>query len=447
MSMINNIKYKITLKIIAENLTYLLLFLMLFVPYEYQYVKVTLLILIMLLVTVKAVASDKVQIDTRILCWFMILICTGAFYVLWGTVNGHMGSIKVFPLYVIWPIFYIFIVGAIDGVVAINKVFKVIVFSSLFISLYSIYFTLEMLNIVPSIGITTIVQSAKPSFANDLFSYYMPSITSMIYIIPFIFSSLLLWTKADVMPINPVFLYLIFVISIISVISTSRRMIWLLIVLTPIFTLLFTLFLSKKYRIKRNIIYLANIKKIGLILLIFLALVVCFYGRELFDMAESLVNTSVFVDAVTFQDDGTAVRTEQLKYLLDGWSDVPLLGAGHGAALPTYQRSFEAPWSYEFSYVAFLYQTGLLGLVIYLLEILWIYYAGIKLYRNNETYSLYIIPTLVAMTCFLLATATNPYIYAFDHLWTIFISIILVNVFSQSNLRYGSHVPPAKPGA
>lgn len=399
---------------------------MLFVPFEYKYLKASILVFIILAVATQAAILGKAQIDIRVLFWCLILICTGILFVLWGILNGHTDSIKVFPVYVIWPIAYIFIIASITHIKAINNIFRLFTCITFFIAIYSIIYILSRLNILPTYAILSLIEGTRVSLETEFISYFIPSITSMIYLVPFMLSSLLLWDSNDYMPIKPIWFYMALMLSLVIIIISSRRIFWVLLFLTPVFTFTFILFLKKNYRNIRYKIFYRNMKRICVVILCVIFVPAFFYITEI---TEIFLKSDVFVEAATFNDEGTVVRNEQMKKLLDGWLDVPLLGAGHGASLPNYQRSSETPWSYELSYSALLFQTGLIGFTIYFLEILWIFYIGIKLSRKNEKLSLYIIPTLVGMTCFLVANGTNPYIQAFDHLWTIFVPIILINLF------------------
>ena len=86
-----------------------------------------------------------------------------------------------------------------------------------------------------------------------------------------------------------------------------------------------------------------------------------------------------------------------------------------------YIRSDVMPWAYELSYLALLYQTGLVGLGIYATGIAWIYFMGVKILRSGGMFAESMLPLLVGMTCFLVANATNPYLAKFDGLWIIFL--------------------------
>jgi O-antigen ligase len=112
------------------------------------------------------------------------------------------------------------------------------------------------------------------------------------------------------------------------------------------------------------------------------------------------------------------------------WSDSPWIGQGLGASASSVTRSEEQPWAYELSYVALLFQTGLLGVIIYSSAVLWIFYKGIRLVRVRPDAGQVILPLLAGLAGFLLANATNPYLSKFDYLWTIFLPVAAINAYT-----------------
>jgi len=87
----------------------------------------------------------------------------------------------------------------------------------------------------------------------------------------------------------------------------------------------------------------------------------------------------------------------------------------------------DQPWAYELSYVALLFHTGIVGLTIYAAAIVWIYRMGLRMIRSGDRIGLYMLPTLVGTTCFLIGNATNPYLEKFDYIWVIFLPVALIN--------------------
>jgi hypothetical protein len=410
---------------IAELATLSLFFLMLFVPFEQQLVKIGLIFVILISVFLLSLRSGIRLLHFDAVIWCAVLIGIGAFFVFWAILHGQMDGLKVMPVFVIYPCIYIFIIAAIARRTSLDALLRWLVNSSIIISAYSAMYMLSMVGILPS-GIFILVKESVVSVGAEFFSYAMPSITSMLYLMPFILSALILWRDKDCMPVKRGRLAMALLLSLVPVIFSASRIFWILLLITPVLTYVFTFAITTKFSQTRRRIIRGNGWRLVLVIFVVSIFPMMYFWTELND---AFLSSNTFMDALTFADAGSSVRGEQLKMLLDGWSEVPLLGAGHGASLPWYKRSEDAPWAYELSFVALLYQTGIFGILAYFLAISWLFYASYKLCRIDAARSLYIIPVLVGLSCFLVATGTNPYLYAFDHLWTIFVPLIVLNVF------------------
>ena len=88
---------------------------------------------------------------------------------------------------------------------------------------------------------------------------------------------------------------------------------------------------------------------------------------------------------------------------------------------------------YELTYVALLFQTGIIGVLAYLGLLFWPVYKGAQLLKKtNEEAGLFIIPSIVGCACFLIANATNPYLQSYDFMWALFLPIAIINFFMKN---------------
>ena len=113
-------------------------------------------------------------------------------------------------------------------------------------------------------------------------------------------------------------------------------------------------------------------------------------------------------------------RRNQYLALLQEWMATPFIGTGFGG-VAAYTRSVEQPWSYELSYMALLFHTGILGFLLYGASVCWIYVKSILIIRSSDKIGLLLAPVLVGTTSFLIANATNPYLEKYDYLWVLFL--------------------------
>jgi O-antigen ligase len=184
-------------------------------------------------------------------------------------------------------------------------------------------------------------------------------------------------------------------------------------------------------KILKPIFYLVGIVGVSLGLL-----------QTVFDVGVSgLLNR--LVEGFQFSDDlGAILRREQYTALLNGWANTPFFGAGLGAVAEGSIRSPEMPWSYELYFLSMLFHTGIVGIAAYATGIGWIVFHGLRIVRRDPALRLYMVPVLVGMICFLIASNTNPYLAKFDYLWIIFLPVAIIN----HSLLKGSAPRPGVPG-
>lgn len=419
----------------AEVTTFSLLFLMMFIPYEQPVLKLTLVFLILVSVSLLALDATTVLLHRDTLVWYLTLIGTGAFWVFWGFLHGRLDALRVMPVFVVYPVVFIFITGALSRMSALDGMLALLVNAAIFISVYSGLYILSMLGILPFGSILVLVKESVVSIGAEFFSYAMPSITTMLFLVPYLTSALMLWRDDDKMPVTRARIGLALILSFIPIIFSSTRVFWLNLLVSPALTYIFICLVYQQAATERRRVFRKNFKQVLWVVLFVAVLPLIYFHTEIYDL---FFSSNTFLDALTFADKGTNVRGEQFKMLIDGWSDIPIMGAGHGSSLPQYKRSDAAPWAYELSFVALLYQTGLLGILLYGACICWLFATSYKLCRANPVRAAYLIPLLVGLSCFLVATGTNPYLYAFDHLWTIFTPMIAANVFLMRRDRGAS---------
>lgn len=106
-------------------------------------------------------------------------------------------------------------------------------------------------------------------------------------------------------------------------------------------------------------------------------------------------------------DDPRVVQTEAL---LDEFFQSPLLGCGFGVG-PDLVRSVDAPFSYEMTYVALLTKLGLFGCLLVCLWLLLALQLALLLGRTARW------ATFAAVLCFVMITASNPYLLNLFGMW------------------------------
>jgi hypothetical protein len=126
----------------------------------------------------------------------------------------------------------------------------------------------------------------------------------------------------------------------------------------------------------------------------------------------------------------------QTSMMIEGWMSDPLFGKGHGAVVSGVRSSDETPWAYESTYPLLLHNVGLVGVILYISGIVWIYYNGLLIIKKGGLWGELMKITLVSLTCFLVANSTNPYLGKFDSVWILFMPIAIINMLHR---RQNSH--------
>ncbi len=90
------------------------------------------------------------------------------------------------------------------------------------------------------------------------------------------------------------------------------------------------------------------------------------------------------------------------------------------------------PWAYELTYVALLFQTGVIGFFFYSVGVIWIFVMGLRMAASSHRLADQMLAVLVGLACFLVANATNPYLAKYDLMWVIFLPVAMINHYMLS---------------
>ena len=77
--------------------------------------------------------------------------------------------------------------------------------------------------------------------------------------------------------------------------------------------------------------------------------------------------------------------------------------------------------------MALLFQVGVVGVLLYAAGIAWTTWQGWRTLRAHPDVAAHLIPALTGCICFLVASATNPYLARFDAIWIVFWPLAIVS--------------------
>jgi len=438
-SSINSNNFNFFNKINSRVLQYFgcaLFLLMLIAPFEFNIVKIILIFFIVGTSIAKMLILKRVGLVKPVFFWFITFIGFGIFFSIWAFLipsNNPTFIVRSMPVNIVWPILYCFAMTHITSYKVIASLNKIMILSSILISIYLISAALSYMGILP-------ISPAFFSLAKPVIGKYdasvqlfLPSTTSLLFLIPFLMSYLLLQIfKHD--KIKSIYVILALILGIAAIVITARRALMLNLLISPLLIYAF-LSLSKVTLVKKV--------KAGLFKLFLYFLAVATIGCTILIKYEILnidPFIELFINGFDFSknsiDEGSIARAEQSVGLFKSWFDYPIFGSGLGSSSLYVNRSENTPWVYELSYLTLLFQTGAIGFIMYMSLLIWIFYAGISLIKIDNRF-IFLIPSLVGCFCFLLGNASNPYIIAFDHMWTIFLPVGFINYcFYNSEPKY-----------
>lgn len=353
-------------------------------------------------------------ISTAHAVWLGIYISSNLFYIIYGILLSNPAPLKYFPVYVLWPLTFFLLAQDIKPNL-LHRLCTIFTYCLTFINITGII-AFIFFNFWGRESFLVFDSLIKPGY--PFLSITGPIVTSFIFLFFFNLTIVLISKEKSKLEV------LNLILGIIFILLTSRRVLILDIIIS-IFIIYF--FTSKSLTYQKNI--LNKILKLAVGLSIFLFL--------FFSFAISYFNFS-FSDLVNlvieaFGDgDLNDPRVDQSIALFKGWLDHPFLGNGTGIDA-TVSRS-ELPGTYELSYHAMLFERGLFGVLIYFILYIMLNIWCIRSIKYSILDNKYTIAYLVALTLFMMANATNPYLNAFDYLWILFLGFVFCNKHSSSHI-------------
>lgn len=410
---------------IHRIILYTLVFLMLFGPFAFMPLKMACLAVLIISSVINFILfPSTIKISKSVLIWFILFICHGLFFLLMGLLyNAKLDYVLQFgTIAVIWPFVFLILFFFKVEINLLPKLYNVLIIATLLISIYTIYNVIAVLGLVPNIDIYSRETPLEFDESGNV-EMSLPAATTLMFTLPSIVSLYLLTAKKKLLPV--------IIIGLISVVLISRRALLLNILITPILCLGISFFFLNKD-------YINNLTKriVTLYIALFVFAVVIFLVLAQLEIFDVQLFFSMIMEGFDFKgtnsvDPGAQIRAEQFNFLIQSWSEKPALGWGYGSVSQYVIRSDKTPFIYELSYVALLFQTGIFGTIFYLILLGWIYYKLYKLKFNSSlSINKYTISMLVGLTTFLFANATNPYLYAFDHMWVVFYPLFFINTLA-----------------
>lgn len=411
---------------------YILFFLMLTFPTvsKILYLKVVLLGIVLVLIGIATLFSRRRWLHPTIGLWTLFLAAVSLFFVVRGFYLEAPGAADTARVYVLWPLIYLVLMVGASRPKILLALQRILVIATIFIGIQGGIYLLSGLGILQWDHVVDLLSLGWKEQAIGFHEGYIgmatPGLNSLPFLIPFTIAVL----ATDVLrgtrrAVRKIWLWLACILGLFMVLISARRALVLVTILAPLLIWLFLQFQPARERelARKSLGRVVLTSTVGVVVLVIgLSFVYQFNARDLFQRVQEGFN---FQDT-TF-DAGADARRQQFLALLNGWYEHPLLGAGHGASAYGSIRSETMPWGYELSYVALLFQTGLLGFLAYTAGVIWIYRTALAAIRAGGEPAASILPIMVGMSAFLIANATNPYLGKFEEIWVIFLPLAFIN--------------------
>src|SRR6476661_2082841 len=401
---------------------YALFFLMLFVPTTYQTLKAPVLAALAAVIAAGALARGRVRLHPAVLLWTVFLVCVGLAFMIRGLIGGAPGALRVGTVYVVWPLVYVLLVSGAAQWGTLIGLARVMLVATCAIGVYGVSYILHVVGWLPGFLYLPVDLGQAIGLYRGFIELNLNNIASLLFLVPFVITVLMTWSDRRTAPASRIWLWSALVAGGALVLLSGRRALLLVVCLAPLLALGGRAALPRLERLTSRRVLVGTAVG-GLVV----ALALTLYLHALYNFSLASV-WQMFARGFDFQHDISATaRSGQLTALLTEWATSPLLGAGHGASAAGSVRSVDQPWAYELSYAALLFHTGLLGFLMYSAAVLWIYAQGLRMIRAGGAAGNYMLAVLVALTCFLIGNATNPYLEKYDLLWVIFLPVALIN--------------------
>ena len=398
-----------------------LLFGMVFLPTAYQPLKAVLLGVALVVAVGASWQAPTATVHRQTLLWALAFVICGLAFMSRGLLRGEPGALRVGSVWVAWPLAFVVVLACAPSSAIVEKHLGVLVAATLASVVYGLEFVLEQGGWIPRSLFPDLFSDQGVGFYEGFIELRLPSLAVLPFALPFSIAAAVTWSRGGG-PVRRRWIWLALAASLLLTALSGRRAVLLVAALAPVLTLVLLSLLPARDR--------RHLRGPTLVLVASLTLCVVAIGAflgSLFGFDSGLLWEMFREGFDPTASESSSIRATQLRELVHGWSHVPLLGTGHGGFTTEHIRDPDRPWSYELSYQALLFQTGIVGFVLYAALIGWIYLQVLRMVRCGGPTGLLMLPIAVGLTTFLLANATNPYLLKFDFMWVVFLPLAFVN--------------------
>jgi hypothetical protein len=415
---------------------YALVFLVIVAPTAYSRIKALLLLAALGGLGLRFLRTGRLSVHPAVLFRTLLFVTAGAFFVLVGAIRGNPGALSMAPVFVVWPVLYTVLIGGLDDQRRIDRLVQLLVAATFAIEFTMYDLLLYKAGLLPKALTASFDfgQAVSPDFTE--FNSY--NLASLLFLVPFLIGALVIWPSSAALPIRRMWLWLATLLAGPLVFFSGRRGLWVSVAIAPAVALIFRLWLRRG-----GLSGLVPWRRMAAATPVGLAGLVILQAGTSIDLSQPWQYFRQGFDFST--GDAGLGRALQFRSLIQGWTESPLIGKGLGAVAPDVIRSQEQPWSYELVYVALLFTTGILGVVLYSYGLAWIISRAGAMVQAGSRDAPVLLAVLVGTIGVIVASATNQYLVKFDGLWALFLPLVFINHWLLTRVPAPDRAPGATP--
>lgn len=402
---------------------YALFFSMLFLPTTYHELKAALLAVV-LIAAVARIARGRAPVDRGIAKLFLYYATFGAALALYGMSLNTVGALPNARIFVAWPFLYVIIIAA--GSThreTVRHLTGVLLVGAVAVQAYATVYVLVSRGVLPQWAHVDLDLGQNIGFYEGQTGFTMFSVSSLVFLVPFVIATIIIRPATLPFLVPRWAMYALATLGAALAIVSGRRGLMMAIAVSPFVALLLRQWVAPRHGREWRLPWAAW----G-----FVTTVAATLGPRVLRGLMGIDMRVIYGEllAVTTKSNvSTYMRQTQFRELMSAWEQAPFFGQGLGAHLPHFTVSVDHPWAYELSYVALLFQIGVVGVAAYAAGLVWMLRQSRAIANADCEAGLWLLPVMTATLCFLLANATNPYLAKFDYLWVIFLPVLLINFF------------------
>ena len=374
------------------------------------------------------VLLNNVKISDAMIWPLLIWLLFFLFTFINASINEFRFDTSLFEIYIIRPVVFVLLAPVIDKEDDLHRMTHILIILTLFIGIYNFIIFMQAIGLIPKVLDEEMLFGTKPItiVTNNFFTYRSSNQTALMFLMPFI---LIIGAGKEYFTSGYRKMISICVPLIFMVCLTSGRRILQIEALLAIAAHMVLRPWNRIKTVKRKYIIMFMVAILGGIIMLY------FLNTALnFNLYRASWMT--LKDAFGSSLGKNSNRGFQIQELLRMWKEKPIIGWGISAYSSRYNEWRSAGrgenWSYEFFYLALLFQIGLIGICF--LGI-YVYRIFRRLYKFSQVYSKHIDGIMVKAILwgyigFLFCGASNPLVTSS---WMWFIVIACVNYCKQQN--------------